>query len=146
MIRFDLQCADGHSFESWFSSNDTFDTLAAAGQVLCPECNSSNVEKALMAPPVRASRKRASAAPRGQTMASNPDPEVTEAINAIRDHVEKNSDYVGDRFADEARSMHDGDTPQRSIYGEAKVEDAKKLIEDGVPAVPLPFVPKQKTN
>ena len=79
-------------------------------------------------------------------MASSPDPEVAEAIKAIRDHVEKNSDYVGDRFAEEARAMHDGDTPQRSIHGEAKAEDARKLIEDGVPAVPLPFVPKQKTN
>lgn len=146
MIRFDLQCADGHSFESWFSSNATFEKLATARQVLCPECNSPHVEKALMAPPVRASRKKARPATSGQTMASSPDPEVVEAIKAIREHVEKNSDYVGDSFAEEARAMHDGDKPQRSIHGEAKPEDAKKLIEDGVPAVPLPFVPKQKTN
>ncbi len=146
MIRFDLQCANGHSFESWFSSNDTFDTLVSARQVLCPECNSPKVEKALMAPLVRASRKKARPAPLGQSMASSPDPEIAEAIKALRDHVEKNSDYVGDRFAEEARAMHDGDTPQRSIHGEARPEDAKKLIEDGVPAVPLPFVPKQKTN
>ena len=146
MIRFALKCAKGHDFESWFSSNATFDELQAGGHVLCPKCNSSDVEKALMAPPVRASRKGAKPVDAPQPMASSPDPEVAAAIREIREHVEKNSDYVGDKFVKEARAMHEGDAPQRSIHGEARLEEAKKLIEDGVPAVPLPFIPKQKSN
>ncbi|MDA8587042.1 DUF1178 family protein, partial [Rhodobacteraceae bacterium] len=126
-------------------SNDKFDALQDSGHVTCPKCNSSTVTKELMAPPVRASRK-AKKAEVPQPMATGPDPEVADAIKAIRDHVEKNSDYVGDDFAKQARAMHDGDKPQRSIHGQANVEDAKKLIEDGVPAVPLPFIPRQKTN
>jgi len=145
MICFTLACDKGHSFESWFASNDKFETLQAAGHVTCPECNSSTVIKELMAPPVRASRKAAKAT-QAQPMAASPDPDVAEAIKAIRDHVEKNSDYVGDNFAKEARAMHEGDSPQRSIHGQARPEEAKKLIEDGVPALPLPFVPRQKTN
>jgi len=145
MIRFALQCDKGHSFESWFASNDKFDELQVAGHVLCPICNSAKVEKSLMAPPVRAARKTA-VVPQEQPMAASPDPQVAEAIKALKDHVEKNSDYVGDDFAKEARAMHDGDAPHRSIHGSARPDEAKKLIEDGVPAVPLPFVPKQKTN
>ncbi len=79
-------------------------------------------------------------------MAAGPDPKVEKAIKELKEHVEKNSDYVGNKFADEARAMHLGDKPERSIYGEVKVEDAKKLHDDGIPAVPLPFTPKQKTN
>lgn len=145
MIRFALKCANEHSFESWFPSNDKFDELQSAGLISCPTCNNTEVAKELMAPPVRSSRKRAPL-PETQPMAASPDPDVAEAIKAIRDHVEKNSDYVGDRFADEARAMHEGDAPHRSIHGQANAEEAKKLIEDGVPALPLPFIPRQKTN
>ena len=77
---------------------------------------------------------------------ASPDPEIAEAIQKLKKHVEKNSDYVGDRFANEARAMHDGEKPQRAIHGEANAEEARKLIEDGVPALPLPFIPRQKTN
>ena len=146
MIRFSLTCANGHSFESWFSSNDTFDELAASGHVLCPDCNSPDVAKSLMAPPVQASRKRGSAGPTQPMDSTVAVPELAEAIKALKAHVEENSDYVGDKFAEEARAMHDGDLPQRTIHGQAKAEDAKKLIEDGVPAMPLPFIPKQKTK
>lgn len=146
MIRFALQCDKGHGFESWFSSNATFEELRAAGHVMCPKCNSSAVEKSLMAPPVRASRKTAKPATAPQPLANAPDPEVAKAIQEIREHVEKTSDYVGDKFADEARAMHEGTSPHRSIHGEAPLEEARKLIEDGVPAVPLPFIPKQKSN
>lgn len=145
MICFSLACDKGHSFESWFASNDKFDALQRAGHVACPVCNSSDVSKELMAPPVRASRK-AKKASNPQPMAATPDPDVAKAIGAIRDHVEKNSDYVGDNFVKEARAMHDGNSPRRSIHGQARAEDAKKLIEDGVPALPLPFIPRQKTN
>lgn len=69
-----------------------------------------------------------------------------ETLTKLRKDVEDNSDYVGKSFADEARKMHDGDAPERSIWGEAKFDDAKKLLDDGVPVLPLPFMPKRKTN
>ena len=74
-------------------------------------------------------------------------PNPTEAaIAALREQVEKNSDYVGETFAKEARAMHDGTIPERSIYGQANLAEAKKLVEDGIPVVPLPFMPRKKTN
>lgn len=147
MIRFALKCENDHRFESWFQSGDAFDTLAARDLVACPECESTAISKVLMAPKVRASRKNAVEPLVGsQTMTNAPDREVAEAIQKLKAHVEKNSDYVGSGFATEARAMHDGDKPHRAIHGEANAEEAKKLIEDGVPALPLPFIPRQKTN
>ncbi len=149
MIRFALKCDNDHSFESWFQSSDAFDSLVASGMVTCPHCQSHDISKSLMAPRVRAARSAASdpeTVPRVQPMSNNPDPRVVEAIQAIRDHVEKNSDYVGSSFAKEARAMHEGEVPTRAIHGEARPEEARKLIEDGVPALPLPFIPRQKTN
>lgn len=151
MIRYALKCGEDHSFESWFKSADAFEALKSAGMVTCPDCGSDRVEKTLMAPGVQSSRKKGGAlapmpaAPEG-ALTNAPDPKLAEAIQTLRDHVEKNSDYVGTKFAEEARAMHEGDTPHRPIYGEAKAEEAKKLIEDGVPAMPLPFIPRQKTN
>ena len=135
MIRYTLKCADDHSFESWFGSSDDYQTLRDRGLVTCPECGSSKVEKSLMAPKVSPARKA------GAVAKSKAD-----EIAKLKAHVEANSDYVGMNFVKEARKMHDGETEERSIYGEAKPEDAVKLIEDGIPVAPLPFVPKQKTN
>ncbi len=147
MIRFSLKCANGHGFESWFASNEKFEALLAQGFVTCPDCQSAEVAKELMAPRVRASRKAAvPEATEGAQPMTMGDPEVSEAIKALKAHVEENSDYVGDRFVAEARAMHDGEMPQRSIHGQAGPDEAKKLMEDGVPALPLPFIPRQKTN
>ncbi len=101
-----------------------------------------------MAPrvPAKSNRSITGAPAPVQPMASGPDPKLETALKELRAHVEANSEYVGPRFAAEATSMHLGDTPQRSIYGEVNPQDAKRLAEDGVPALPLPFVPKQKTN
>ena len=149
MIRYTLNCKDGHSFESWFQSADGFDSLKKANLVTCPKCGGSDVEKALMAPRLGAATDTkltpnlpAVAEPTETTPASPEDV----ALRALKEHVEKNSEYVGMSFASQARQMHDGDLPARAIYGEAKPEEARKLIEDGVPALPLPFIPKQKTN
>ena len=136
MIRYNLRCEKGHDFDGWFRSSDGFETMQAAEQVACAQCGSTNVAKALMAPSVPAEKVRLDA-PR------NP---AEQALEKLREHVEKNSDYVGLRFADEARAMHDGDRPTRAIHGEARPEDARKLIEDGVPVAPLPFIPRQKAN
>jgi len=145
MIRYSLRCTHDHRFESWFQSAEAFDTLADRNLLSCPECGSSEVRKAIMAPPVRTARKAVAA----------PDPEKVSALEAdarelaiaeIRRQIEENSDYVGMNFATEARAMHEGNSPARSIYGEARPEEAKKLLEDGVPVAPLPFVPRSKTN
>lgn len=146
MIRYALKCRNDHSFESWFKSAEAYDSLRAVGMVACPECHDTEVEKSLMAPQVRPGRKKASGEAPKQPVTNAPNPELAEAIRAIRRHVEEHSDYVGDKFAKEARAMHEGDMPHRSIYGEVGPEEARKLMEDNVPAVPLPFIPKQKTN
>ncbi|MBW0156768.1 DUF1178 family protein [Sedimentimonas flavescens] len=143
MIRYTLKCESDHSFDSWFQSAEAFDKLLAAGMVACSVCGSSKVSKALMAPSVQPARK---AGEKPEAPLSAPQGEVEQALAAMRRHVEENSDYVGMNFAAEARAMHDGDAPERAIHGEAKLEEAKALLEDGIPVAPLPFLPRRKTN
>ncbi|MBO9465186.1 DUF1178 family protein [Tropicibacter sp. R15_0] len=142
MIQYSLKCANGHRFDSWFQSASAFDKLQGAGHVTCAVCGTSEVEKALMAPRVN---KKAEAESNATDLRS-PDTAAEEALAKIKAHVEENSDYVGKDFASEARAMHLGDSPERSIWGEAKPEDAKALIDDGIPVAPLPFVPNRKSN
>ena len=142
MIRFSLKCQADHAFESWFQSGDAFDSLHRAGHVACPVCGSVTVEKTLMAPSVRPARNTAVARPD----LSTPTTEIEMAMAALRRKVEENSEYVGLDFVTEARRIHQGDAPERAIYGEARFDDAKKLLEDGVPVAPLPFMPQRKTN
>ncbi|PTE22454.1 DUF1178 domain-containing protein [Cereibacter changlensis JA139] len=140
MIRYSLKCDQDHGFESWFQSAAAFDDLAAAGRLSCPVCGSVTVDKTLMAPAVRPARKAAPGA------LAAPGSKVEEALAALRKQVEENSEYVGLNFAAEARAIHEGDAPQRAIYGEAKLEEARRLVEDGVPVAPLPFMPPRKVN
>jgi hypothetical protein len=144
MIRYALTCANDHGFESWFQSAEAFDRLAASGHLACSVCGSTAVGKTLMAPAVRPARK--ADAPEGERPLSVPQTPVEKAIAALRRQIEENSDYVGLNFAAEARAMHAGDIPERSIFGEARVDDAKRLIEDGIPVAPLPFRPARKAN
>ncbi|MTH76732.1 DUF1178 family protein [Paracoccus aestuariivivens] len=138
MIRYNLRCENDHHFDGWFRSSEGFDTLKKAGQVTCTQCGSVSVEKALMAPGVATSEaKRDLHTPR------NPQ---EKALEDLRRQVEENSDYVGMSFAAEARAMHDGSAPTRAIHGEAKLEDARKLLEDGIPVAPLPFRSRQRAN
>lgn len=146
MIRYALTCNKGHAFESWFQSAGAFDTLTASGHVTCPDCGTQKVSKSLMAPQVRPGRKAVIAAPPQETPLSEPQSAKETALAELRKKIETDSDYVGLNFAAEARAIHEGAVPARSIYGEAKSEDAKSLIEDGVPVAPLPFVPKARTN
>lgn len=138
MIRYALKCPEGHRFESWFQNADAFDALASAGRVSCPDCGATSVEKSLMTPDVRPAR--AAAKPLA------PASEREKAIAELKRKVEAESEYVGPGFAREARAMHDGETPERPIYGEARAEEAMALIRDGVPVAPLPFTPTRKTN
>ena len=141
MISFNLKCDNDHRFESWFKSNAAFEKLLSAGMVQCVDCGSTQIEKTLMAPAVVAGRQKAAAPD-----LTSPKTDVEKAMTKMRTEVENNSDYVGMNFAAEARAINDGDSPQRSIYGEAKLDDAKALIDDGIPVAPLPFVPKRDTN
>jgi hypothetical protein len=139
MIRYALRCEGDHAFESWFGSAEAFDRLIASGHVTCPDCGSSSVGKALMAPNVTPSRAKAT------PLSAPQDPRAT-ALADLRRRIEENSEYVGMSFAAEARRIHEGDAPERSIYGEARLEEARSLIDDGVPVAPLPFLPKARAN
>lgn len=138
MIRYALHCRNGHDFDGWFRSSEGFDALVSAGQVSCTHCGSTEVEKRLMTPRVGAARSE------GALQSPRDAQEV--ALGKLREHIEKNSEYVGMSFADEARAMHDGDRPGRAIHGEARPEEARKLLEDGVPVAPLPFLPRQRAH
>lgn len=141
MIQFSLKCDEEHVFDSWFQSASAFDALKAAGHLSCTVCGSNDVSKAIMAPRVST---QAEAAPEKPLQTAQSDQE--KALTKMRREVEKNADYVGPRFAEEARSMYLGTTPERAIYGEANGAEAKALIDDGVPVMPLPFLPNRKAN
>jgi hypothetical protein len=129
MIRYDLKCDNGDEFEAWFGSIADYDKQAEAGLVECPHCGSKHVEKAPMAPAVRTSRAKEARKDRAVAMAM---------AAKVREHIKDKFDYVGDKFADEARKMHDGETEERAIWGEATPEEAQALAEEGIPAAPLP--------
>jgi hypothetical protein len=166
MILYTLVCDNKHSFESWFANSAAYDKQVARGLVSCPLCNSSKVEKAIMAPSLaRSSRKRAAIptpAPEPETapaeapaespaeikapvaMMSPQEREFRKKLKEVRDHLTKNADYVGGKFPEEARKMHYGETEHRSIYGEASPDDAKALHEEGIEFHPLPVLPDER--
>jgi hypothetical protein len=144
MIRYNLKCGAGHGFDSWFQGAEGFAALQAAGQIVCPVCGSHAVEKDLMAPAVRPARN-AVAAPAKPAL-TQPATELEAAIAALKKQIEDNSDYVGLNFVAEARAMHAGEAPERAIHGEARPEEARALIEEGLPVAPLPFLPARKVN
>ena len=137
MIRYALRCAEGHAFDSWFQSADAFEGLAAKGMLSCTACGSTEVSKSLMAPKVGT-----------RVPAETP---LEKKIAAFRRKVEAEATYVGGRFAEEARALHEAaesENPRenKAIYGEANVREVRSLLADGVPIAPLPFLPKSKTN
>jgi hypothetical protein len=144
MISYRLKCENDHSFDSWFQSSKAFEKLHNAGMLSCPDCASTSVEKTIMAPRLRTAPKAAKPAETPANLA--PQSNKEKAIAKLKSEVEASSEYVGMEFATQARAIYDGDTPGRPIYGEARPEDAKKLIEDGVPVLPLPFTPSRKMN
>lgn len=144
MIRYSLKCEHDHSFDSWFQSAEAFEKLLGTGMITCSVCGTLGVEKAVMAPQVQAARKKATKPVSGPL--SSPASPAEQALAEMRKKVEDNSENVGKNFADEARAIHDGDAPERSIYGEAKIEDAKALVEDGINVTPLPWGNKGKVN
>ena len=142
MIQYALKCNHGHSFDSWFQSAEAFEKLSKAGMVTCAVCGSAKVAKGIMAPHVKKSEKNKL---NNRPLSRSATP-AEQAIKEFKTFVEKNSNYVGRNFVKEAREMHDGVAPERPIYGEANTEEAKKLIEDGIPVTPLPFTISRKSN
>ncbi len=144
MIRYALLCDKGHEFDGWFGSSAAFDEQAAAREVGCPICGSVKVRKGLMAPNVSGTKKRgASDAPSEQALAAQ---KMVTMMTALRKHVEENADYVGGDFAEVARRIHYEEEPPRGIYGEATLEEASALIEEGVEVAPLPGLTPRQTN
>jgi hypothetical protein len=138
LIRFSLSCDHDHEFEAWFRSNDDFDRQKKRGLVDCPTCGSSKVQKALMAPAVSTGRKREKIALAMNDMQKK----AMAEMKALSEKIRENADYVGDKFAEEARKIHFGETEQRGIYGEATLDEAKSLAEDGVGFMPIPVFPE----
>ncbi len=174
MIRYTVRCQAGHRFEGWYRDSATYESLQAAGAVSCPECGSTSVQRAPMAPALSGTKatRRDDAGPGGSSDGSPPDsgsdrpaPEaapsaapppasgedarrihvmgrIREAMVEMRRHVERHADYVGPKFADEARRIHRGEAPQRSIYGEATEAESEALRDDGIEFGRIPWVSK----
>jgi len=172
MIKYTVRCANGHDFESWYRDSKTFETLQAAGAITCPECGITDVRRAPMAPALsgtKATRRddtvfheagddgsaveapaAPASAPTGPPAPVSADDakrihvmgKIREAMVEIRKHVEQNADYVGPKFADEARKIHCGETEERNIYGEATDAESEALKEEGIEFGRIPWVPK----
>ena len=142
MIKYALSCDHDHAFEGWFGSSSDYDDQAARGLLECPLCGSRGVRKQIMAPAVSGTK--------AQKSAPAVDPKMREmmmtAMGEVRRQVEENFDYVGDRFAKEARDIHEGKSEERGIYGEASAKEVKALVEDGVRIAPLPPAAPKKTE
>lgn len=144
MIRFALRCDQSHRFESWFGSGADYDRLKAQGLVSCAVCGSGAVEKDLMAPNIGAGVPVAERAPAPPNLSAPASP-AEQAFAELRAKIEARSDNVGRDFAAEARRIHAGEAPARPIIGEARPPEARALIEDGIPVLPLPWSGR-KTN
>jgi hypothetical protein len=170
MIRYTLVCDKRHEFESWFANSAAYDKQAKRGLVTCPVCNSTKVEKALMAPrlsrtetpssrgaaqakpppcPSPHAREAAEAAPAAAkvpapvAIISPQEQEFRQKLRELRDHLVKNAENVGPRFPEEARKIHYGEAKHRSIYGVASPKDAKALHDEGIEFSPLPVLPDE---
>ena len=140
MIKYTLQCKNLHQFESWFRTSSDFEKLNNAKMLSCEICGSNSVSKSLMSPSLSSNEKKSIK----ETLKTVPSKEQ-KLIKQLKKEVEKNCEYVGDNFEKEARAIHYGDSPERSIYGKTTVKEAKSLYEDGIPVTPLPWVDR-KTN
>ncbi len=130
MIHYQLRCGSGHGFEGWFRDSNTFESQAALGEIACPTCQDTRIDRAPMAPRVVSSSKEVAPTPA----------EVRQALRALRKAVEGNCDNVGDRFAEEARKIHYGETEPRGIYGDTSPEEATALREEGIEFGQLPWI------
>ena len=140
MIKYKLQCKNLHQFESWFRTSDDYEKLSNEKMLSCEICGSKSISKSLMSPSVSSKEKKQIK----ETLDTVPS-KKQKLIKQLKKEVEKNCEYVGDNFEKEARAIHYGDSPERSIYGKTTIKEAKSLYEDGIPVTPLPWVDR-KTN
>lgn len=152
MIRYALHCEKAHEFDSWFPSAASYEEQRKRRLVACPVCGSTKVEKALMAPQV-ARKDRAADQPAAPPAPARPEPvamvspaerALRAKIRELREHLIRNADHVGDRFAEEARKIHYGEVEHRSIYGSATPEEVRALAEEGIEFHPLPALPDER--
>jgi hypothetical protein len=134
MILFKLKCAAAHEFEAWFRDGATYERQAARGLISCPDCGDSSIEKAPMAP-------RLGRAPAAEAPAPPSPAQLRRMLQQLRRHVEASCEYVGERFADEARRIHSGEAESRGIYGEASEGESRSLAEEGIEVARIPWVP-----
>jgi hypothetical protein len=130
VIVYNLRCKNGHEFEGWFRDSAAYDAQAEEGKLCCPACNTRRIEKAIMAPAV-ATGERAS-------LSNTESCKMRQFMTGLRKYVQENAEYVGPKFADEARKIHYGESIERHIYGETSLEEARELVEEGVDVAPLP--------
>lgn len=149
MIRYALRCKKGHEFEGWFKGSADYERQEKRGFVSCPSCGSNKVERAVMAPNVSTRSDEArvqvarTAGPQDVKRAEI-HREMTALMRKLRSEVEKNADYVGPQFAEEARKIHYEEAPARGIYGEASSDDVKSLKDEGIEFYPLPVLPEDQ--
>lgn len=139
MIHYSLICENDHKFDGWFRNADAYDQQHERGIVTCPVCTSNKVDKALMAPSV----SRANSEKVSLSIGHPEQQQLRAAMQALRDKVVSEADYVGDKFAEEARKIHFKEIDPRGIYGEATREEVAGLIEEGVDFMPLPHIPEE---
>lgn len=149
MIKYALICDSAHEFESWFPSSDSFDEQLRRGFVACPACGSAKIGKTIMAPQVARKDRAVVPAPvpdepRKVAMVSPQEQELRAKLKELRDHLLANSDPVGDKFAEEARKIHYGETEHRSIHGSATPDEARELAEEGIEFHALPLLPGER--
>ncbi len=139
MISYSLVCDNSHKFDAWFRSAEAYDEQHDRGIVTCPMCNSARVEKALMAPAVSRMNSDKVSLSTGHPMQA----QIREMMRTMRKKVTSEADYVGDKFAEEARKIHFKEAEARGIYGEATRDEVAELIDDGVDFLPLPHIPEE---
>jgi hypothetical protein len=145
VIKYNLICGADHEFEGWFSSSSDYEVQRKKRLIQCPHCGSTKIEKAIMAPNISTSRKKEAIASKQKLAQKTAMAMMNEAAQTIRKEIEDKCDYVGDKFADEARAIHYGEKEERAIYGKASVEEAADLQDEGVNIAPLPDALTPKT-
>ena len=141
MIVYDLICGNEHEFESWFQDSAAYDRLRKARKIACPVCGDARISKALMAPAVTGASKKGETKKAISADAARQMGQYMAAIRDLRQQVEKNCDYVGENFSEEARKIHYGEAEKRNIYGEASDSDAEALSEEGIEFQRIPWTP-----